>query len=75
MYSNQSSSAIRLSTQFKDGSCNDYLILTVSIELALADVSDIVVVSIESPSGFIYDDSASALPDYVVVLLSACTFL
>lgn len=67
MYSFQSSDAISLTTKFKEESCSDYLILSISIELALGEISDTVGVSIESPSGFVYDDSGVDLPDYVVV--------
>ena len=67
MYSIQTSHAINLTTNFKEESCSDYLILSVSIELELGEITDAIGVTIESPSGFVYDDSVIDLPDCVVV--------
>ncbi|XP_070497167.1 thioester-containing protein 1 allele R1-like [Chironomus tepperi] len=66
VYSIQSSDAISLMTQFKEESCSDYLILSVSIELELGELSDTIGISIESPSGFVYDDIGIELLDYLV---------
>jgi hypothetical protein len=43
------------------------LILSITIELELGEISDAVGVTVESPSGFVYDDSGVDLPDCVVV--------
>jgi len=37
------------------------------VELALGEISDAVGVTVESPSGFVFVDSGTVLPDYVVV--------
>lgn len=58
---------VAVSIAFKPESCNEFLILEVTLEVDLDAVGDVVKLTVEIPSGFIFDSLDSAYADSVIV--------